>query len=477
MTKYQAAAAPSSPSAQLWRIVTHHGKTVPALIGVDTATWGEMPRAGRRRQLQQAMRRSPEELEAVCREACQSAVLAHAVQAIQGQLEAEADEACGVGRYGRGEGRRAYRYGYTLSSLVLDGRRVPVVRPRVRTCGDEQDPPREVVLKGWAELQAAQGQELRLQTEVLQHVLNGGTVRSAGVTLQQGCPLPVLGSSASSASRWWVTATAQVLEEFLNRRLDGERYVALFVDGLQENLGAQQDTLLVAVGVTERGEKHVLGMHEASTENAAACQQFLEGLVERGLDVGGAVLVVLDGSKGLAAGVRAVFGARAVIQRCVVHKMRNVLEKLPKGEQGRVARQLVRAWDEDDAARAEGQLKALADRLEAAGRGEAAASLREGLEETLTVQRLGLPRVLRRSLRSTNQIESLIARERDFTHHVTRWRDAKMVMRWAAVGLARGQETSKAHRRLLRGHAALPCLRAALLRHVGAAGAANAASA
>jgi len=110
-------------------------------------------------------------------------------------------------------------------------------------------------------------------------------------------------------------------------------------------------------------------------------------------------------------------------------------------------------------------------------RGEAAASLREGLEETLTVQRLGLPRILRRSLRSTNQIESLIARERDFTHHVTRWKNAKMVMRWAAVGLVKGQASSPARRRLLRGHAALPCLRAALLSHVGAAGVADAASA
>ena len=160
-----------------------------------------------------------------------------------------------------------------------------------------------------------------------------------------------------------------------------------------------------------------------------------------------------------------------------MHKLRNMLAKLPEGERGQMARRLVRAWDEEDAGRAERQLKALADPWEAAGRGEAAASLRESLEETLTVQRLGLPRVLRRSLRSTHLIESLIAREREFARRVKSWRNVQMVMRWAATGFSKGQATSQARRRLLRGHAALPSLRAALLAHVGAAPVPNAASA
>jgi putative transposase len=208
--------------------------------------------------------------------------------------------------------------------------------------------------------------------------------------------------SKSTVSRRFVAETQAWLEEWLSRPLDGERYLALVLDGLE--LGAHH--VIAALGVTAAGDKRVLGLWEGATENAEVCRALLEDLVRRGLSVDRGLLVIIDGGQGLAAAVRTVLGDRVLLQRCTVHKTRNVLDKLPEHRRAALRRALRRAWSAQDVTVAERQLRSLICRLEEAGEVAAARSLAEGLEETLTCVRLGLHPELRASLESTNLIES-----------------------------------------------------------------------
>ena len=227
----------------------------------------------------------------------------------------------------------------------------------------------------------------------------------------------------------------------MSRELGKLPFAALFIDGVHFG----EHVVLAAVGVDDYGEKHVLGLREGATENSAACKALLADLSERGLDTEHSLLVVIDGAKALHKAVVEVFGARALIQRCREHKKRNVSEALPERLRASVRTMMNQAYATRDAKRARRLLDNLARRLEDQHPG-ATASLREGLDETLTVIRLGLPENLERVLSSTNLIENLFSRVRDIGRRVRRWQSGTMVLRWSATGVL---EAERSFRRIV----------------------------
>jgi putative transposase len=244
------------------------------------------------------------------------------------------------------------------------------------------------------------------------------------------------GTSKSAVSRRFVTATEHALAELLAADLTGMDLVALMVDGVK----VAEHCCVVALGITGDGTKIPLGLAEGATENATVVTDLLTGLRERGLNVARPILVVIDGAKALRRAVVDVFG-HPVIQRCQLDKLRNVTDRLPDAVASTVAKRMRRAYHQADPLVAEAELEALARELDRAHPG-AAASLREGLAETLTIGRLGVPPTLARTLRSTNAIESMIEICRDHAANVKRWRDGQMVLRWVAAGMGERRPSS-----------------------------------
>jgi putative transposase len=263
-------------------------------------------------------------------------------------------------------------------------------------------------------------------------------------------------TSRSAVSRRFVAATETALTELMNADLSTLDLVVLMVDGVH----FAEHTCVVALGIGVDGTKHPLALVEGSTENATLVRELLVGLRERGLDVTRPILAVLDGSRALSRAVRDVFD-QPIIQRCQQHKIRNVRDRLPDKLRALVERRMREAYHAATALAAEAKLTALAAELDKTHPG-AAASLREGMAETLTILRLQVPPTLARTLRSTNPIESLISICRDHCTNVKRWRDGQMALRWCAAGMV---EAAKQFRRV-NGHLHLPKLRAALERHV-----------
>ncbi len=343
------------------------------------------------------------------------------------------------------------RHGTEKGSVVLGGRKVAIRRPRVRTKDGK-----EIRLKTY---EAFQDDSLITQS-VLGRIIYGLSTRHYERGLEPiGEDVPAHGTSKSAISRRFIRATRKALEELLNRSLEGKRFLVLVIDGVV----FAGHTVVVALGITAEGKKEILGLWEGATENAAVCKSLLTDLVARGLKVEGGILVVIDGSKALRLAVKEVFGEQAVVQRCQVHKKRNVLEHLPKEAQGWVGKKLNQAWAEKDYRKALTELSRLATLLEEKYPG-VARSLREGLEETLTVIQLGLPEALRKSLRSTNMIETAFDKVRVVTRNVKRWRNEVQILRWAAVGLLQAE---KGFQRL-KGYRELPLLAEALLEAIPA---------
>jgi transposase-like protein len=386
-------------------------------------------------------------LSGMVREALYDTVMVTGLACVDEVLEAERAGLCGA-RYAHQAERQALRAGHVPSSLVLGGRRVAVSRPRVRSVEG-----RELKLPSWREWSARDPLEAR----ALEQMVLGVSTRRYARSLE---PLPAAlaarGTSKSAVSARFVYGTERKLGELLSRDLHGLKLVALMIDGVHFG----EHVVLAAVGVDERGHKHVLGLREGATENAAAVKALLADLVERGLDSGRALLVVIDGAKALHKAVAEVFGRRALIQRCREHKKRNVTDALPERLRAAVRGAMVQAYAARDAGRARRLLGNLARRLEHQHPG-AAASLREGLEETLTVMRLGLPENLERVLSSTNLIENLFSRVREIGRRVKRWQSGTMVLRWTAAGVL---EAERGFRKLA-GYRAIPTLVAALRAH------------
>jgi transposase-like protein len=350
--------------------------------------------------------------------------------------------------------RTAVRHGLERGSVTLGGRRVPVQRPRVRATD------------GSGELPVA-AYELFSGTEILgrlalERMLGGLSSRRYAVGLEPvGAQVAQTASatSKSAVSRRFVAATQTALAELLAADLSALDLVALMVDGVHFG----EHCCVVALGIGIDGTKHPLALVEGSTENATLTTDLLVGLRERGLEVTRPILAVIDGAKALRRAVLDVFD-HPVIARCQLHKLRNVRDKLPERLRGPVEQRMRAAYHAASALDAEAQLSALARELDKTHPG-AATSLREGLAETLTVLRLGVPPTLARTLRSTNAIESMISICREHAGNVKRWRDGMMALRWCAAGMV---EAGKQFRRV-NGHLHLPALRAMLQAEVAGA--------
>jgi transposase-like protein len=238
------------------------------------------------------------------------------------------------------------------------------------------------------------------------------------------------GIRKSSVSRHFVRATAEQLRQLCERRLEELKLVALLIDGIE----FAGQVMVVALGVDEDGAKHVLGLWQGATENAVVVKELLEDLVERGLDPKRRYLFVLDGSKALRAGIERVFGSQAEVQRCQIHKIRNVIDHLPEGCRADWRRRLQNAYAMTDYAAAKAALEKLWRQL-CEINPSAARSLEEGMEETLTLHRLGVGSLLRRTLSSTNAIESCLSTVRHVARNVKRWQGRDHIARWTAAGL------------------------------------------
>jgi putative transposase len=347
--------------------------------------------------------------------------------------------------------RVARRHGGQHGTVTLGGRRVPVRRPRVRTVGDDEH---ELPLESYATFTSAD----LLADGVVARMLGGLSTRGYPVGLEpvgSRVEQTATGTSRSAVSRRFVTATAERLDQLLHRPLGEQRWLVVFLDGF----GMGEHLLVGALGVTDDGTKVPLGVVEGTTENKAVCTRLVADLAERGLDASRGVLFVIDGGKALERAIRAVFGAKALIQRCRQHKERNVTDHLPEAERPLVQRRLRAAWANPDPDQAAAELTQLARSLDRQRPG-AAASLREGLELTLTVTRLGVGGKLLQTVASTNPIESMIEIIRDHAGRVKRWSSGEMALRWAAAGMlaAEGQF------RRVKGYQELPQLALALER-------------
>lgn len=321
------------------------------------------------------------------------------------------------------EGRRSVRGGSTASRVVLGGQRIAVRRPRARSLEDG-----ELALPTFEWAAAADP----LHAATLAAIAAGVSTRRYAATQE---PVPAAhrpsAASKSAVSRRFVELSQEQLDDWLGRRLDDLDLPVVMIDGI----GFGDRVVLLALGIDARGDKHVLGLREGSTEATRVVASLLADLIDRGLDADRMRLWVIDGAKALRKAVVQTFGAKALIQRCQEHKRRNVIEHLPKDKQPSVKRALREAWSAGDAELARRQLSRLAGSLQASHPG-AAASLREGLEETLTVQALGMTGALYRTLRSTNPIENLNGLIAHHTRNVKRWKDGQMVLRWVASALA-----------------------------------------
>ena len=364
-------------------------------------------------------------------------------------IEHEVDQV--VGPKGRHDAdRTAKRHGHTGGEVTLGGRRVPVSRPRVRTVDNSA----EVGLESYAEF----GSRDLLEAVVLERMLAGVSARKTRrVAEPVGEEIDAVSrsTSKSATSRTFVSGTRAALEELLSRDLSELELAVLMIDGIE--LAGM--THVVALGITTDGTKIPLSLREGSTENATVATALLADLADRGLRLGEQQLFVLDGAKALRKAVKDVAGPRAPVQRCQRHKERNVVDHLPERERAWVRMKLRRAWNDPDHAAALASLRALAAQL-ARVYPDAAGSLREGLEETLTITRLGVTGALRRTLCSTNPIESMLHTVRQTQSNVKRWRDGDMRLRWTAAGMA---EAQRGFRRV-KGHRDLPKLLAAIHR-------------
>jgi putative transposase len=321
--------------------------------------------------------------------------------------------------------RTAVRHGHENGEVTLGGRRVQVKRPRARTADGES----EISLGTYEHF----AERDLLGRAALERILAGVSTRKyrrLAEPVGAGTVERERSTSKSSVSRAFVARTREALWHLMSRQLADLRLAVVILDGIE----IKGRTNVVALGITTEGDKLALGLWSGSTENATIASALLSDLVSRGLDVEQGLLFVIDGSKALRMAIRQVFGNDVPVQRCVRHKERNVLDLLPERDRPPIKRRLTAAWQETDHPKALDQLKRLAVELEYDHPG-AAASLREGMEETLTITRLGVTGKLKRTLQSTNPCESMIGTVRAIQRNIKNWSSGEMCLRWTAAGM------------------------------------------
>jgi putative transposase len=365
---------------------------------------------------------------------------------MQKLIGAEIDEMIGKW-YGR-EAEKCYVWGKQDGYVMVGGQKVRIERKRIRRGRGKGE---EVIPESYRRFQQEDDRTRRVFANMLARV----SCRKYGEaieTVRTG-----YGISKSVVNREMIRATKEQLAQLYERRLDEVEIVVLMVDGID----IAGTTFVTALAIDRKGVKHLLGFAEGSTENADVCTELLENLKERGLRMDGFILAVIDGSKALYKGIRGYWRDRVLIHRCREHKIRNVLSHLPKKYHEEVRQKLRSAYKMKDHKEALEAVQAVLRYLERINEA-AAGSLREGMEETLTVHKLGLPDDLRRSLLTTNPIESAYSRYRDVTGNVKRWRNGDQKRRWVATALWEAQRSF----RRVKGCLSVPVLIASIEREV-----------
>ncbi len=418
-------------------------KTVPTVRLADTTDAAALP------DLPEEIALAMTDIADAAREGLMAMSVAAGMAVMAAMFEAEITGACGPkGKHDAN--RAAVRHGQGRGSVTLGGRRVAVDRPRARTTDGH-----EVPLGSYEHFAA---QDL-LTAVVMERMLAGVATRRHARTAEpvgEKVSGTEKSTSKSAISRRFVRQTETALGQLMARDLTDLDIKVLMLDG--EHMAER--CVVVALAITADGTKVPVGLWDGSTENKTVVRALLADLVDRGLAFDDGLLVVLDGAKALSAAVREVFGAKALIQRCTLHKRRNIAEHLPDKEQAWVDAKLVKAFGHPDPEQGLRNAKSLATQLDKNYPG-AAASLREGLQEMFTVARLGVDGRLAKTLTTSNPVESMISIARATNRNVTRWRDGQMVLRWTAAGMLNAERSF----RRIKGYKQMPQLVAALKRH------------
>jgi len=334
-------------------------------------------------------------------------------------LEDEVTQRCGQ-RHERRPQRELTRFGHQRGYVTIAGQKAPIQKPRMRYT----DQRGEAELERYGLLQSPEA----MPQAALNHLVNGVSTRRYEKVVHLA--RDAFGVKKSSVSRGFVRASVQEVQRLAERRFDDQRFAVIFIDA-QPYAG---EMMVVALGITTAGEKRILGLRQGATENATVVTALLEELRERGVKADVPTLFVLDGAKALRAAVGRVWGQFAVVQRCQVHKRRNVEAHLPEPHHEELRKRLNAAYHEASETQARTLLKGTIAWLRKISPA-AAASLEEGWEETLTVVRLRAPELLRKTLATTNPIESAFSVAESVTRRVKRWRDGDMRERWCVAGL------------------------------------------
>src|SRR5262245_21860339 len=418
-------------------------KTVPTIRLADTPDAAALP------DLPEQIQLALTDIAGAAGEGLLAMSVAAGLAVMAAMFEAEISEACGA--KGKHDTKRAaVRDGQGRGSVTLGGRRAAVTRPRARTVDGH-----EVPLASYTHFSS----EELLTEVVMERMLAGLATRRHARTAEpvsEKVRGPQKSMSKSAISRRFVKQTETALAELIARDLTGLDIKVLMLDG--EHMAER--CVVVALAITADGMNVPVGLWDGSTDNKTVVRALLADLVDRGLDFDDGLLVVLDGAKALAAAVREVFGAKALIQRCGLHKRRNVADHLPDKDTAWVDAKLVKAFNHADPDTGLRNAKTLAAQLQKSHPG-AAASLREGLDEMFTVARLGIDGRLAKTLTTSNPVESMISIARATNRNVTRWRDGQMVLRWTAAGMLNAERSF----RRIKGYKQMPQLVAALKRH------------
>lgn len=360
-------------------------------------------------------------LQEVVRQGLQDFMFEIGMMAVQQTMAAEIETLAGP-RYARDPGNDKQRWGTQQGLVYVNGQKVNIDKPRVlrKTAGKHE----EVELQTYKAFSKPDA----MNEAVMKKMLAGVSTRDYERTVDG--VLDGHGISKSAISRRSIKAASKSLEEFYARRFEDREFVVILIDGI----GVADVDNIVAVGIDVWGEKRVLGLRQGATENTRVCTELLEDLIERGLSSAGDYLFVLDGAKALSKAVKKLFGDNAVIQRCQVHKRRNVSDHLPKEHQTRIDKRLAAAYGMNSEKDARKALEAVFEELITLSE-PAASSLAEGMEETLTVNRLGLTGILKRKLSTTNSIESMFSMARRYKRNVKKWNSSQHIERTVVVSL------------------------------------------
>jgi putative transposase len=384
---------------------------------VTTAEASEMPLPA---EIQEALG----ELVGAAREGLLALSVGLGLSVVHQLMEAEVDEVVGP-KHKHNQDRTAKRHGHERGSMTLGGRRVEVSRPRMRTVDDE----RELPVQSYEYF----ADRDPLTRAVMDRMLAGVSTRKyaqVGEPVGEDVEALSTSTSKSTVSEMFIERTGTAVAELMSRRLDDVRLAVMMLDGMD----IAERTHVVALGISTEGVKIPLGLWEGSTENATLARTLLADLVDRGLDPSQAILFVIDGGKAIRRAIKDVFGEHALVHRCHRHKERNVTDLLPERDRPQVLARIRGAWTLENPELAKQRLEQLVSELQRTWP-DAAGSLREGLDETLTLMRLGIGGQLAKTLCSTNPCESMIEIVRYTQRNVKRWHDGDMRKRWTAAGM------------------------------------------